>query len=146
MSLQAMTWAMDQAPVTDKAARLVLIYMADVSDKQGRHSYQSVGTLCKRSRYSEATVRRAIGKLRSSGLIREGDQSRAGHLPNGQRPVVYDLCMSLTWEDPMDGTPSDMTGVGVVPGDGPEVTDPSHVDTPSGLRPLSETDWNPPQV
>ncbi|OXN01631.1 helix-turn-helix domain-containing protein [Bifidobacterium vansinderenii] len=98
MSVQAMSWAMDEAPTKDKAERIVLIYMADVADKYGRNSFQSAATIAKRSRYGITAVRTAIKGLKAKGLIREGDQRRIGWMPNGQRPVVYDLDLDVTWD------------------------------------------------
>ncbi|KAA8831820.1 helix-turn-helix domain-containing protein [Bifidobacterium tissieri] len=98
MSVQAMSWAMDEAPTMDKSERIVLMYMADTADKYGCNSFQSASTIAKRSRYGVSTIRAAIGRLKRKGLIREGDQRRLAWMPNGQRPVVYDLALDVTWD------------------------------------------------
>ncbi|WEV72126.1 helix-turn-helix domain-containing protein [Bifidobacterium sp. ESL0790] len=116
MSVQALSWALDEAPVADKAARLVLLYMADVCDRRGRGSWQSVTTLVKRTRYGRTAVKAAIAELRDLGVIVvSDDQSPAMKLPRGRRPIVYDLCLDVTWDSVAGGrntTPMGVVGEG----------------------------------
>lgn len=99
MSSRASSWALDKAPVTDKAAKMVLIYMADYCAGDGARSWQSVATLSKRTGYGRTAVKNALRVLRDSGLIRvSDDQSDVDKYDEGHRPVVYDLCLDVTWD------------------------------------------------
>lgn len=98
MSLKAMLWALNDAPVDDGTAVLVLIGLADNAHEDGTASYPSWKTLSRRARCSTATVRRKLRALEAVGLIKRGDQALAHRLPPSHRTVVYDLCMNLTWD------------------------------------------------
>lgn len=76
MSHQAVTWAMDHAPMllTDKGkpdttARHVLQVLAERADADGRNAYPSALDVQYRAGYDERTVRRALRRLEQGGLI-----------------------------------------------------------------------------
>lgn len=99
MSLKAMLWAMDDAPVTDQGQLLVLIALAERADEDGRNSFPSKKWLAERARCSPRTVQRHLQSLRASGLIVEGDQRLVDHFRADRRPVVYDLKLTAARGD-----------------------------------------------
>lgn len=96
MSVEAMSWAMNQTVVTDSGARFVLVGLANHADKYGRHAFPSNKTLAEYTGLSGRTVTRKIADLLKLGVIREGNQAIvAAHIPRpDQRPVLYDIVMS----------------------------------------------------
>lgn len=76
MSHEAVTWAMDDAPMLltekgkpDTTARNVLQVLAEHADKRGRNARPSVVKLRYRSGYERRTVQRALRRLEEAGLI-----------------------------------------------------------------------------
>jgi hypothetical protein len=70
--------------------------LARHADRKGRGAYPSVARLAAYACKAERSVQRDLKQLRDLGLIRLGDQSKAGHLPEGKRPEVYDLAIERT--------------------------------------------------
>jgi hypothetical protein len=91
MSLQAMVWALKQAPVTDASAHLILIGLADHAHDDGTGSYPFRETLAAYARCSLRTVASKLRLLEDMGVIRRGDQQLVAHYRPDRRPVVYDL-------------------------------------------------------
>jgi DNA-binding transcriptional ArsR family regulator len=109
VSHQAVTWAMDDAPMllTDKGkpdttARHVLQVLAERADVDGRNSYPSVLDVQYRAGYDERTVRRALRRLEQGGLI-TAEGSRYGctnwALALGLKRPVSDLVDLKTERD-----------------------------------------------
>jgi hypothetical protein len=73
-----------------------LFGLADHADKQGRSAYPSVRTLAAYACKAERSVQRDLKELIKLGLIRDGDQSAASHIPQERRPHVYDLAIEIT--------------------------------------------------
>ncbi|MFD5266720.1 helix-turn-helix domain-containing protein [Streptomyces sp. NPDC058335] len=78
MSTEAVTWAMDDAPMlrTDKGrpdstARHVLQVLAEHARPDGSNSHPSVLRIQYRTGYDERTVQRALRRLEAGGLIRK---------------------------------------------------------------------------
>ncbi|MEV1079916.1 helix-turn-helix domain-containing protein [Streptomyces sp. NPDC050211] len=78
MSTEAVTWAMDDAPMlrTDKGrpdstARHVLQVLAEHARPDGSNSHPSVLRIQYRTGYDERTVQRALRRLESGGLIKQ---------------------------------------------------------------------------
>lgn len=96
MSVEAMSWAMNQQTVTDSGARFVLVGLANHADKHGRHAFPSNATLSEYTGLTGRTVTRKIHDLMSAGIIKIGNQAiAAAHIERAdQRPVVYDIVMS----------------------------------------------------
>ncbi|MBP5906850.1 helix-turn-helix domain-containing protein [Streptomyces sp. LBUM 1478] len=95
MSHEAVTWAMDDAPMmrTDKGrpdttSRHVLQALAEHADKRGRDARPSLLKLQYRTGYDRRTVQRALRRLEDGGLIR----------PTGTHYdcTVYALALHLT--------------------------------------------------
>lgn len=98
MSIQAMAWAIEQAPVTDATARHVLLCLANYADQEGRAAFPAVGRLCQDTGLSTRTVRAKLDMLEKGGHIRRGNQKIvAAYIDRSdRRPVCYDLVLSKT--------------------------------------------------
>ena len=86
-----MLWALEDAPITEPGALLVLIALAEHADEHGRNAFPSVRRLAARARCSERTVQRHLRALKDARLIRDGDQSIVARYRADQRPSVLDL-------------------------------------------------------
>lgn len=96
MSVSAVDWALRRAPVgADASARLILVYLADRADDEGRDAFPSVATLVEQSCLSRSTVKRILHRLEDAGLISRGDQLKVAHYRVDHRPVVWDLHLEL---------------------------------------------------
>lgn len=77
MSHEAVTWAMDNAPMLrtekdkpDTTARHVLQVLAEHADKHGRNARPSVPKIQHRTGFERRTVQRALRRLEEAGLIK----------------------------------------------------------------------------
>ena len=97
MSVAAVDWALRRAPVgADASARLVLVYLADRADDEGRDAFPSIVTLVEQSHLSRSTIKRILRRLEERGLISRGDQLKVAHYRIDRRPVVWNLHVELT--------------------------------------------------
>lgn len=96
MSLEATVWALKYAPPMPPQLLGTLFGLADHADKHGRGAYPSVRTLAAYTCKTERSVQRDLKELLKHGLIRDGDQTAAAHIPAERRPHVYDLAMERT--------------------------------------------------
>ena len=115
MSIQVISWALNQAPVTAPVHVLILVAMAERCNDDGTESRQSVKTIAKKARVSPRTVQRELKTLEQMGVVRRGDQSKneqAG-IPGNRRPVVYDLAIELRQDNmsPQNEEESEEIGV-----------------------------------
>ncbi|MDX3188641.1 helix-turn-helix domain-containing protein [Streptomyces sp. MN03-5084-2B] len=106
MSIEAISWALNQAPIpTDRrdasSLAMVLVGLANHADPDGRNAFPSNATLTRYTRLSERSVRNILRELTTLELIQPSDPgivaayiSRADRRPNG-----YDLNLSLTSVD-----------------------------------------------
>lgn len=85
MSHQAVTWAMDEAPMLktdngkpDTTARAVLVARAERADEDGKNSHASVVDVIWRTGFDERTVQRAEGRLEKAGLLVRDGFHRSG--------------------------------------------------------------------
>ena len=95
MSIEAIRWALREAPGVPAQCLGVLIGLAEHADKHGRASYPSAITLSVYARKSERQARTDLALLTEAKLIRPGDQSLVAYLPQNRRPVVYDLALEM---------------------------------------------------
>ena len=93
MSLKAMLWALEECPVDDPTALLVIIAIADRADENGLNAWPAQSAIAERARCSERTVRRKLADLELAGVICRGDQDLVSHFRPDRRPVVWDLPM-----------------------------------------------------
>lgn len=91
MSLDAMIWAVKDAPVVDVAERAVLGTMSEEADEDGEGAGIGVTTIAERCRLSTREVRRCLSDMVERRLLERGDQSRVAYLRADKRPVVYNL-------------------------------------------------------
>ncbi|WP_175829699.1 helix-turn-helix domain-containing protein [Burkholderia cepacia] len=111
MSVQAMTWAIEQQDIRDATARHVLLCLANYADADGKAAFPSTSRLESDTGLSESTIRRKLDVLEELGLIQKGNQAIvAAYIDRGdRRPVCYDMVMKKR-------------GVVVTPGDERGVT------------------------
>ncbi|WP_256568036.1 MULTISPECIES: helix-turn-helix domain-containing protein [Pseudomonas] len=95
MSVQAMTWALEQRVVTDSSARHVLLCLANYADKHGRGAFPSVASLADDTGLSERTVQAKLRLLEDLGVIVEGNRAiAAAYITRRDRvPTCYDIVM-----------------------------------------------------
>ena len=91
MSIEAVEWALQQAPCVSTPARLVLVYLAERADERGRGTYPSADTIGEHLQMGERTVRRWLAYLEDAGITVRGDQGLVEDYPADKRPVVWDL-------------------------------------------------------
>jgi hypothetical protein len=94
VSLQALLWALNDAPCEDHAAVLVLLALADNAAEDGSGAGPSIATMAQRARCSTRTVQRHLRTLEDAGLIANGDQQLVAYIRGDKRPTVYDLKMA----------------------------------------------------
>jgi len=93
VSLEAIAWALTQAPDVPPQCVSLLIGLANHADSRGRGAYAGQKLLAGYARKSDRSVRNDLGALLERGVIRLGDQSLVAHIPGDSRPVVYDLAL-----------------------------------------------------
>ncbi|MEW2383712.1 helix-turn-helix domain-containing protein [Micromonospora sp. NPDC047707] len=93
MSVEAMSWALSDAPDVPPQCLAVLIGLANHAHANGRGAFPSQERLAHYARKSVRSVRRDLDELARLGLIRRGDQRHTAFLPADRRPVVWDLAM-----------------------------------------------------
>lgn len=119
MSIEAISWALNDAPIPTNrrdasSLAMVLVGLANHADPDGRNAFPSNATLTRYTRLSERSVRGILRELTALNLIQPSDPgivaayiSRADRRPNG-----YDLNLSLTSVD-NSTRPGDNSGVDV---------------------------------
>lgn len=93
MSVEAISWALNEAPDVPPSSVAVLIGLANHASHDGRGAYPSQPTLARYARKTERAIRNDLATLERAGVIRRGDQRLVDHLPPDRRPVVWDLAM-----------------------------------------------------
>lgn len=149
MSIDAMKWALQEAPIphsqTHIRDRLVLVYLADRHNPDTEACWPSVGRIARDLGVSEPTVRNAIRELKDLGLISPASQHWVENYPKGRRPNVWQLHMDRT--RPKDGfTPKDLfTPKDVLPPEGERGVSPTPKDVlpPGGKGSLPKPKENP---
>ena len=68
MSVRVSSWVWGLETLTDNAPLLVLLALADAANDEG-YCWHNQKTLCKKSRQSTSTARRALRKLEAMGLV-----------------------------------------------------------------------------
>lgn len=96
MSLKAIIWVMEEAPVENHAELVILYALADRASDNGRAAYPAVAWIAERARCSERTVQRHLKNLEARGVINKGDQRIVEHFRSDRRPTVWDLDLTLT--------------------------------------------------
>lgn len=95
MSVEAVRWAIEEAPVPGHLFA-VLACLAWKTDEHGRGAYPSLPTLAEWTGKTDRQVRADLRALEGAGLASQGDQSLARHIRADRRPTVWDVAMSGT--------------------------------------------------
>ncbi|WP_446216539.1 helix-turn-helix domain-containing protein [Micromonospora sp. IBHARD004] len=93
MSIEAVSWALSDAPDVPPQCVAVLIGLANHAHANGRAAFPSQERLAHYARKTVRSVQNDLKTLERLGLIRRGDQRHTAFLPADRRPVVYDLAM-----------------------------------------------------
>ncbi|NJC10621.1 hypothetical protein F4558_000447 [Micromonospora profundi] len=93
MSVEALSWALNDAPDVPPACLAVLVGLANHAHANGRAAYPSQERLAHYARKSTRSIRSDLATLERLAIIRRGDQRHVFHLPTDRRPVVWDLAM-----------------------------------------------------
>ncbi|WP_239404666.1 helix-turn-helix domain-containing protein [Frankia sp. Cj3] len=136
MSSTAVAWALYHAPKVDPTARLILVYLAEHADKDGRGAWPSASTIAEDLEVSIPTVRRHLKALEDGQLIVRGTQELVAHISADRRPVVWDLSLDIRKPPPADRS-------GLSPVIGRYDLRPITGDTPSDLDGLSPVNERP---
>lgn len=93
MSVNAVSWAIDRAPVPGArcVARMILVHLADKADAEGRDTWKYVSAIADAIGVDDSTVHRNLAWLEEHGLIERGDQRLVDDYPDYARPVVWNL-------------------------------------------------------
>ena len=110
MSLKAMTWVMEDAPVKDATSLLILYALADRANDDGTAAWPSQEWLAKRARCTTRTIRRKLTQLEEEGLIQKGNPKFVEHIRQDRRPTVWDLCLWVTSTTGQNDRADKMTG------------------------------------
>jgi hypothetical protein len=102
MSVEAITWALNAAPVDAPHLITLLIGLANHADAAGRGAAPSQRRLAHYTRKKDRSVREDLAALEALGIIRRGDPRRVAYLPADRRPVVWDLAMERRRDTPAD--------------------------------------------
>jgi len=100
MSLRAHIWAMDNAPVKNPTAALILIALGDEANDDGQGAAPYMDKLVRRGRCSERSVQEHLRHLFRARLINLGDPAVARQRykkSNGRLPRVWDLDLTADW-------------------------------------------------
>lgn len=97
MSVEAISWALNHAPVDNPTSKLVLLALANHARPDGSSAFPSVKTIVKYTCLSERSVRTHLDKLEQDGVIRRCDQGIvAAYIDRpDRRPIGYDLCLGV---------------------------------------------------
>ncbi|GAA1380979.1 helix-turn-helix domain-containing protein [Catellatospora chokoriensis] len=122
MSIEAISWVLNDAPDLPPNLVATLVALANHADAAGRGTAPSQKRLSHYTRKKPRTIRDDLAALEARGLIRRGNQRHVASLPADRRPVVYDLAMERRTQPPAADEPS-----------GPQ-TGPPAVDNPVDSR------------
>ncbi|WP_053207965.1 helix-turn-helix domain-containing protein [Jiangella muralis] len=100
MSLAAMLWALNDAPVSNPTEAFVLVALADNAWDDGRGAFPSVATIAYRTRVSERTVQRTLRDLEAAGVISRAEDQSPAAVYGRYAPIVYELDMTRRRDDP----------------------------------------------
>jgi hypothetical protein len=97
VSVEAISWALNHAPVTNPTSKLVLLALANHARPDGSTAFPSVKTICKYTCLSERSVRTHLDKLEQDGVIKRCDPNIvAAYIDRpDRRPVGFDLCIGV---------------------------------------------------
>lgn len=95
MSLRAMLWVMESAPVENHGELAVLYALAERAHDDGSCAWPSQEWIAWRARCTDRTVRNHLKALEQRGVIRRGNPKFVEHIRRDLRPIVWDLDLTL---------------------------------------------------
>jgi DNA-binding transcriptional ArsR family regulator len=97
VSVEAISWALNHAPVDNPTSKLVLLALANHARPDGSSAFPSVKTICRYTLLSERSVRTHLDKLEQGGVIRRCDPAIvAAYIDRpDRRPVGFDLLIGV---------------------------------------------------
>lgn len=95
MSVEAIAWVLNHAPVSSPVSKLVLVALANHARPDGSAAFPSVGTICRYTCLSERSVRQHLDSLEAKGVIERCDPSIvAAHIKRSdRRPIGYNILL-----------------------------------------------------
>lgn len=103
MSIEAVSWALNTKSVETPLQRVLLVALANHSNKYGRAAWPSQEVLAEYCCCSVRTVQRRLSELESLGLIARGDQELVSHFRADRRPIVWDVIMDRPVDNSLHG-------------------------------------------
>ena len=96
MSVEAIAWVLNHAPVESPVSKLVLVALANHAHPDGSAAFPSVATICRYTCLSERSVRQHLDNLEGQGIIRRCDPKIvAAYIERAdRRPIGYDIVLS----------------------------------------------------
>ena len=96
MSVEAIAWVLNHAPVESPVSKLVLVALANHAHPDGSAAFPSVSTICRYTCLSERSVRQHLDNLEAQGIIRRCDpRIVAAYIHRAdRRPIGYDLIIN----------------------------------------------------
>lgn len=95
MSLRAILWVMNDAPVDNQTELAILYALADRASDDGSTAWPSQEWIAHRARCTARTVRTHLKNMEERGLIKRGNPKFVEHIRKDVRPIVWDLNLSL---------------------------------------------------
>lgn len=95
MSLRAMLWVMESAPVENHGELAVLYALAERAHDDGSCAWPSQEWIAWRARCTDRTVRNHLKALEQRGVIRRGNPKFVEHIRRDLRPIVWNLDLTL---------------------------------------------------
>ena len=95
MSLRAMLWVMESAPVENHGELAVLYALAERAHDDGSCAWPSQEWIAWRARCTDRTVRNHLKALEQRGVIRRGNPKFVEHIRRDPRPIVWNLDLTL---------------------------------------------------
>lgn len=95
MSLRAILWVMNDAPVDNQTELAILYALADRASDDGSTAWPSQEWIAYRARCTARTVRTHLKNMEERGLIKRGNPKFVEHIRKDVRPIVWDLNLSL---------------------------------------------------
>lgn len=100
MSVEAIAWVLNHAPVESPVSKLVLVALANHAHPDGSAAFPSVSTICRYTCLSERSVRQHLDNLEQRGVIRRCDPKIvAAYIKRAdRRPIGYDILINEVHE------------------------------------------------
>lgn len=100
MSVEAIAWVLNHAPVESPVSKLVLVALANHAHPDGSAAFPSVNTICRYTCLSERSVRQHLDNLERRGVIRRCDPKIvAAYIKRAdRRPIGYDILINEVHE------------------------------------------------